>query len=1023
MPPLPPERWADILGYRELEQRYRIPLNMLLAVNRQESAGNPSVVSPAGAVGLFQLMPATARSYGVDPRDPLQAAPAAAQELGSLHKKYDADLARTLAGWNWGQGNVDRKGMDRAPAETRNFIATVGSEVEGKRSVRRTPARERESEPPALDVQDFLQWEASQASGKREASPTTDEGPAIDVEDFIRWEQAQTAGTAQAVPQEPSSPGAGEEGAQTPSDVIATIEKTSPSVPGAPVEPSLGTRVGNVLNQLGERIVARTLEAAKLPADLGLEMGGGIGGSVLGAKLGGAIGGVPGAIGGGILGGVVGGGVGQRAAQTLGVSPPQQPILQTDLVNLYPGDVLGTVASVAPVVPRLAKGIIAKMRAGRAVSKAEQETLEQAMKYTREYDADYRAWANEMAKREAAALQQTTKDLAAHEAQETAGRREWTRNMALADAAEADERAARVAVEQAQQQHAAAVQRLQALPKKYEPAVPARTVDDVRRDMAILDQGGPAADDLIQQLGADDIFDASTKLSQEGDTLLRQGGTASAAGEAIPPSYRQPGARAAAPEQDPLLTMIRQPDAQGRRGINLTDEALRTDWEGVIRNKETDTAGLLNNQSGKRVQDVANDAYELGLIDSADTDVLRRAIDERLAGRLTGSPSAATPDAPVFPPDMPAPRPAASRRPQRASQVLYQRLDDMAGTAPVDLSPAHEAAQAVQAQLLESMPSMQDTVARRVVKDLAEGSVNGSVAQVHQALKDLGPYLRGNDPTQKHLVGQIVDGLQDALEKSAKLYPETAKGLDLMKQARGAWRQERAVEELQRVFRTSGPVVTQTASGELKMDVAKLLNTVENLIAGERGFKGSFTSRGGLPLKDLMDLRQEIKSFIGTPELPKGPLSSSKNVPPRVPPPVPTPPPPPTQALLTPGPPYQPPAPVEPTLRPPTLGDLGRRVLGAITAGTAGGGAVGGWPGAATGALLVSGALVTADVGEYLISRALLTPKLRPLVLSALKPNGTIDPRVFGVLAGAMNMLDNLPAEDKEPEKTERPKR
>jgi hypothetical protein len=119
------DTWRQTLKLDDLEQQYRLPTGMMTSVLRQESGGDPRVRSSAGAQGLFQFMPATAKAYHIDPFDPQQAAPAAAKELASLYKKYGGDVDRTLAAWNWGQGNLDRKGMANMPSETRGFLANV----------------------------------------------------------------------------------------------------------------------------------------------------------------------------------------------------------------------------------------------------------------------------------------------------------------------------------------------------------------------------------------------------------------------------------------------------------------------------------------------------------------------------------------------------------------------------------------------------------------------------------------------------------------------------------------------------------------------------------------------------------------------------------------------------------------------------------------------------------------------------------------------------------------------------------
>lgn len=113
------------LDLASLEKQYRLPTGLLSAVQAAESGGNPNAVSPKGALGAFQFMPATAKQYGINPLDPNQAAVGAARMYADLSKKYNGDVPSMLAGYNWGQGNVDRKGLQNAPKETRDYIAKI----------------------------------------------------------------------------------------------------------------------------------------------------------------------------------------------------------------------------------------------------------------------------------------------------------------------------------------------------------------------------------------------------------------------------------------------------------------------------------------------------------------------------------------------------------------------------------------------------------------------------------------------------------------------------------------------------------------------------------------------------------------------------------------------------------------------------------------------------------------------------------------------------------------------------------
>src|SRR2546427_11673432 len=75
-----PESWRSTLNLDALEQQHGLPAGLLTEVVRGESNGDPTAQnSGSGTAGLFQFMPDTAREYGIDPYDPQQLAPAAAQ--------------------------------------------------------------------------------------------------------------------------------------------------------------------------------------------------------------------------------------------------------------------------------------------------------------------------------------------------------------------------------------------------------------------------------------------------------------------------------------------------------------------------------------------------------------------------------------------------------------------------------------------------------------------------------------------------------------------------------------------------------------------------------------------------------------------------------------------------------------------------------------------------------------------------------------------------------------------------------
>ena len=111
----------------EVASRYQVPEALIHAVISIESAYDPNAVSRAGAVGLMQLMPATAKRYGVaDRRDPSANLTGGIRYLKHLLLRFDSNLELALASYNAGENAVERFGNQIPPfAETQSYVRKV----------------------------------------------------------------------------------------------------------------------------------------------------------------------------------------------------------------------------------------------------------------------------------------------------------------------------------------------------------------------------------------------------------------------------------------------------------------------------------------------------------------------------------------------------------------------------------------------------------------------------------------------------------------------------------------------------------------------------------------------------------------------------------------------------------------------------------------------------------------------------------------------------------------------------------
>ena len=118
-----PGQWRARVA--ELSAKYDISPTLLEALVWQESRWREGAVSPAGARGLAQLMPGTARDLGVDPNDPSANLEGGARYLWAQLDAFGGDIEKALAAYNAGPGRVHKAGGIPRIRETQNYVASI----------------------------------------------------------------------------------------------------------------------------------------------------------------------------------------------------------------------------------------------------------------------------------------------------------------------------------------------------------------------------------------------------------------------------------------------------------------------------------------------------------------------------------------------------------------------------------------------------------------------------------------------------------------------------------------------------------------------------------------------------------------------------------------------------------------------------------------------------------------------------------------------------------------------------------
>jgi Transglycosylase SLT domain len=181
----------------DTEKKYGLTPGVLKRLIEVESGGNIGAISSKGAIGLTQLMPATAKELGINPSDPVQNIEGGAKYLRIGLDKFGGDYAQAIAGYNAGINHhaVVNRDFNGLPAETKKYTNKFLDFIIPTASASETPYQPQQADPNAI------QWDSQPAQ-----SQPAPQQQAIQADNQIQWDnpdpqqQAKAAQTDNGLP-------------------------------------------------------------------------------------------------------------------------------------------------------------------------------------------------------------------------------------------------------------------------------------------------------------------------------------------------------------------------------------------------------------------------------------------------------------------------------------------------------------------------------------------------------------------------------------------------------------------------------------------------------------------------------------------------------------------------------------------------------------------------------------------------------------------------------------------------------